>query len=157
TGNWKMSKSRTPTCEVCRHRAHSTVKDPRSSKGVPDVIARLYGSARAPEYRARVLTGNARVAPEPPGSNSPADGTQNKARLPRGSGALSLRDAATSLRRFASRRRRVSRAPGRPPLPETSAHVAAPNDRVPEPQRNAPTSEQTAGRAADRSGPRLRR
>ena len=35
SGNWKMSRSSTPTCEVCRQRAHSTVKLPRSSGGCP--------------------------------------------------------------------------------------------------------------------------
>ena len=48
-GNWKIRRSSTPTCEVWRHRWHSTVNTPRSSSGLPDVEARLSGSGRAPE------------------------------------------------------------------------------------------------------------
>ncbi len=49
TGNWKMRRSSTPMCEVWLQRAHSTVNEPRSSSGLPDVVARLSGSGRAPE------------------------------------------------------------------------------------------------------------
>ena len=67
---------------------------PRASSGLPEVAIRLSDSGRAPEKRARLPTGNAIVEPEEgpgPSAVSP-DGTQNSARLPKGSGALPLRD-----------------------------------------------------------------
>src|ERR1700688_3958351 len=88
-----MSKSNNPMRETWRHRSHSTVKDPRSTSGFGDVARTLSDSGRAPEYRARLPTGSAvgDVASES-GDSPPAlvaVGTQNSARLPSGSAALS--------------------------------------------------------------------
>jgi hypothetical protein len=79
--------------ETWRHLSHSTVKEPRSTSGLSDVARTLSDSGRALEYKARLPTGSA-VGDVASGSvdSSPAlvaVGTQNSARLPRGSAVLS--------------------------------------------------------------------
>ena len=97
-GNWKITMSRTPTCEVCLQRWHSTLKTPRSASGFSEVAARLSDCAGALEKRARLPKGSATVAPAPPDPTLPdsAGEAQKSARLPSGSGSLSPRDSATS-------------------------------------------------------------
>ena len=58
-GNWKITRSRSPMCETCRHRWHSTMKLPRSANGLSEVARTLSDSGRAPEYSARFPTGRA--------------------------------------------------------------------------------------------------
>jgi hypothetical protein len=73
--------------ETWRQRSQATVKVPRSAKGLSEVDRTLSDSGRASEYNARLPTGRATVEGETGWVSAvDAEGTQNSARLPRGSG-----------------------------------------------------------------------
>jgi hypothetical protein len=61
SGNWKMRRSSRPIWDNWWHRLHSTVKVPRSARGLSEVVRMLSDSARASEYSAFFPTGRATV------------------------------------------------------------------------------------------------
>ena len=144
-------------CEVWRQRAHSTVKVPRSSSGLPDVSDQAVGLGTGARVKGPLAHRQRRRRPaRSPPPASPAEGTQKRARLPRGSapcrsakrprcsgGLHGVVDARRErpVRHGSRRRRRM--------LQHRTGRARAP-------RRSAPTSGPAAGTAADRSAPRPR-
>jgi hypothetical protein len=97
TGNWKINRSTTPTWDVWLHRWHSTVKAPRSAKGLPETERTSFRSIGALENSARFPAGSEIVPPVPLSGPWPlVSGTPKRARFPSGSGAFSPCEHVTS-------------------------------------------------------------